>query len=135
MQENVRRKIIERAFENNDPLVNRAPPIQEEDLKRICYNLFSVNSKKSLEDRCLFALQWQLCGRAMKNAHLSFESIKFNHSLRCLETKLLSRETGDLNELSLFIHKDDWKACVYHSLASYLVVSEPTGEYILKRFL
>jgi hypothetical protein len=127
-----RRKIIERCFANELPIINRAKPLKEDDLRRICFMLFKIRERslKCFEDRALFAFQWQICGRAMESAYLTFQNLKFNSTLRCIEVGLMRRKTGDPAQISFFIHKEDWKSCIYHSLACFIILVEPLNPRI-----
>jgi len=126
----LRRKIVQIYVKecqvNGTKLVDKAPPMTENDLKKLNKCMFEMNNRESDLQRALFSWQWQLLGRISEVSALSCTMMSsYNSSGIKNATKVnMSRlKTSTQDDILVFLHANSFELCPLHALATHIITN------------
>jgi hypothetical protein len=105
---------------------DEAPSMEIEDLTTFCRFLIEKNEYFGLMDRALLCVQWQMIGRISEAVILKTTDLKMAGEI--LRIHIGRSKTTVAQTLVVFPHPNDFYACPFHALASWILVSKAEGK-------
>ena len=133
LRKNITKAYIRRCIAQNIPFATTKESMSSEHLTYLLEMCFKIDTLQALRDRCLFAFDWVAIGRINEVFGFKFLEHVFHQkaSQRCnanrMVFKMMRGKTGKYEDLLVYLHRDNWKVCPFHSLASLLVVLHKEG--------
>jgi hypothetical protein len=104
------------------------------DFKCFCKILFERNTTKSLMDRALITMQWQIIGR-INETFIRVEDVEGlqNGDLNGILLNIKRHKTGNEMKLIVVPHPTDYRSCMIHALASWVLLGKVMSAMIFPR--
>ncbi len=118
------------------PLTQSATVMEEQDLAILCNLLINSNDKSAVINRALLTLQWHVLGRVSELDALRFDELTlYSHNKTdCVAVNMSRLKVHIQHDVHVFVHKENWKVCPIHSLASLILVTG-ANEFVFKSVL
>ena len=128
------KKFTVKCHKTNTKLTNGAPKMEEYDLKILCYMLFrdatDTSGRMAALNRCLLVNHWHSMGRVSELDQMGVPDLEYeNDRLKtCISVNMERIQTSCEHLIHMFLHVSEWVVCPFHSLASLLALSTPSGK-------
>lgn len=133
LRQSLLKKYTSKCHKNKTKLTNGATKMKEDDLKILCFMLFKdtadTSGRMAALNRCLLVYQWHCMGRVSELDEVSVGDLCYvcDRFRTCIGLNVERIKTSVEHLIHLFLHVSEWIVCPFHSLASLLALSTPSG--------